>query len=74
MKDFDASRWFEKVLWGLIVFIGASGVNSLREMTSSINDLNMKMAAIMQKMIVYDKELDEHGLRLNSLEDRSRRR
>lgn len=66
------SHWLEKILWGLLVFIAASGVQTLRELTSNVNELNQSMAVILQKMIIYDKEIDEHGVRINVLEQKRR--
>lgn len=61
------SSWIEKSFWSLIVAIACSGVSTLKELTVNVNELNQKMAVMLEKMA-------DHDQRIHYLEDRTYRR
>ena len=64
-------QWEQFLDWGLKALLGAicvQGVNILSQMKKSIDDLNSKVAIIIEKTDWHSKELDKLENRVTKLE------
>lgn len=59
-------RWFEILVIGIFSF----GAYTLRDMSSSISQLNKSMAVIVEKVSLQEKVSDDHEQRLRIIESR----
>lgn len=70
--DNRVSRWVEIVVLAVLGYVANSGVTSLKELTSNVNELNQKMAVMLEHITGQDKILDEHNQRIHALEGAKR--
>lgn len=66
----DWASFADWMLKGLMAGVLVYGVRMLGGMKDSMDELNKKMAAIIEKTSWHEKELDRQGSRITHLEDR----
>lgn len=66
----DFSKFMDRVLWGLLVAVGAYCASQIQNATTSINSLNEKMAVVISQMSTQSKSIDDHEARIRALEKR----
>ena len=58
------SAWLDKILWALLLGVSTLGVQTLKDMSSNINELNQKIAIVLEWKTI----LQDHSDRLRALE------
>ena len=58
------------VFYAMATVIGGGVLNILRKLTSSVEELNIKMAVLIEKTAYHEKELEKHDNRIGALENR----
>lgn len=51
-------------IFGALAYIGKTGTR----LAANVNELNQKMAVMLERMTSHDKTLDDHGDRIHALE------
>ena len=64
----DQGRWLDRLLWSLIIFVSGYVGSQLQGATISINELNQKMAIVITSMGNQGKSIEDHEIRIRSLE------
>jgi hypothetical protein len=64
----DFSKFIDRVLWGLMVWVAAYGASQIQGATTSINALNEKVAVVIAQIATQSKTVDDHEARIRSLE------
>ncbi len=56
------------VLGGLLIFVVSSGVSNLEKLSSSVNELNLKIGIMVERTDGMQKKIDDHEDRLKYVE------
>jgi hypothetical protein len=67
----NAARRLENILLSILVAIASFMANYLKEMSTSVANLNEKMAAIIERTTRNTETLSQHETRIRVLERRS---
>lgn len=63
-SDFNST-----VFWLMLTCIGGFVGYQIKELVKSVQELNLKVAIILEKIEVHAERINEHTERLNKLED-----
>lgn len=61
-------KLIDRAFWALTIAVCTYGVSQMQQATQSINELNAKMAVVIEKIAVQTKSVEDHELRLRKLE------
>ena len=64
----DHDEFIKFVFYGLISLVSMYCASQLKEAKDSIQGLNEKLAALIEKMMWHEKKIDEHSERIKTLE------
>lgn len=62
--------WVDQAFWYLLVGIIGLGVKSLQDLASSVSDLNIKIAVVIDQVGHQGDELREHASRIHDIESK----
>lgn len=68
MKNITFSQVVNWVFYSMMGFLALRAVGTLDKLEASVNDLNVKLAAVVTKTELYDKQLEKQDERIRNLE------
>jgi hypothetical protein len=61
-------QWVDKVFWAMTIAIASYMAGQVNNLTQGVNELNAKMAAIVERSSNQEKRMDGFDARLRDLE------
>ncbi len=68
MQDLEFGELLTRFFYGSMTIMVTAIAVIGRKLVDSVNDLNIKIAIVIEKTLNHEKELERHDRRLNSLE------
>lgn len=68
MSRRELGMLIDKAFWYLLVGVISYGVKSLHELSSSVSELNAKIAVVIDQQSHQGEELREHASRIHDIE------
>lgn len=61
-------HWIDRIFWALLSGVAIYVGSQMEKLSSSVNELNVKLSVYIQKSDLQGKLLEDHEFRLRSLE------
>lgn len=65
----EFNQFIQWAFYGFISFGAYTAVNTLGQLKDSVNELNEKLAVVLEKTAWHEKQIMDHGDRLKTVEE-----
>lgn len=66
--DKKVQHWIDRAFWALLSAVALYVGSQMEKLSTSVNELNIKLSVYIQKSDLQAKSLDDHEARIRSLE------
>ena len=68
MNQGRIGAWFDRVMWGLVTAVAFYASTQMKEMSTSIGELNVKLTRYIERSDTQARAIDDHETRIRVVE------